>query len=64
MYVNSFYYTASVTKHKENNVCKELFSVSTIFEGFQPTCTLAQQPIYQKANKMFLNSWMLELVII
>jgi len=59
MYVNSFYYIASVTKHKENNVCKELCSVSTIFDGFQPTSTLAPQPIYQKAKQnvfKFLNT--------
>ena len=51
MYVNSFYYTVSVTKPKENNVRKELCSVSTIFDGFKPTCTLAPQPIYQKAKQ-------------
>lgn len=51
MYVNSFYYTASVTKQKENNVCKELCSVSTIFDGVQPTWTLAPQPINQKAKQ-------------
>ena len=58
MYVNSFYYTPSVTKHKENNVCKELCSGSTIFDGFQPTSTLAPQPIYQKLKQnvfKFLN---------
>lgn len=59
MYVNSFYYTASVKKHMVNNVCKELRSVSTIFDGVQPICTLAPQPIYQKAKQnvfKFLNA--------
>jgi hypothetical protein len=54
MCVNSFYYTASVTKPKENNVCKETCSVSTIFDWFQPKHTLAPQPIYQKAKQNIL----------
>jgi hypothetical protein len=40
-------------------VCKERCSVSTIFDGLQPTCTLAPQPINQKAKQnvfKFLNT--------
>ena len=51
------------TQHQLQNtrktMCVKNCAVSTIFDGFQPTCVLAPQPIYQRAKQnvfKFLNA--------